>query len=183
MTVHRPPNLPSARQAYQCLISHFPSSLGACKLKLYIHYWLIDSCQNSVSLTSIPWPHRGLRYRPTEFECFLEVIRWQVATFQMIAGSSSFFFNAHKKVEFMCRTFKILISTWPRTRKFNRLLHAEKVIAFGFSHCQALITVYVQFLCSDWSRQVSSRGNFMQRLETCLLIAEADRVLCHLVMF
>ena len=23
----------------------------------------------------------------------------------------------------------------------------------------------------------------MQRLETCLLIAEADRVLCHLVMF
>ena len=31
--------------------------------------------------------------------------------------------------------------------------------------------------------QVSSCGKFMQRLETCLLIAEADRVLCHLVMF
>ena len=31
--------------------------------------------------------------------------------------------------------------------------------------------------------QVSSCGKFMQLLETCLLIAEADRVLCHLVMF
>ena len=31
--------------------------------------------------------------------------------------------------------------------------------------------------------QVSSCGKYMQHLETCLLIAEADRVLCHLVMF
>ena len=30
-------------------------------------------------LTSIAWPYRGLRYRPTEFECFFEGIRWQVA--------------------------------------------------------------------------------------------------------
>ena len=42
-------------------------------------------------LTSIAWPYRGLRYRPTEFECFFESIRWQVDTFQMIAGSSSIF--------------------------------------------------------------------------------------------
>ena len=40
---------------------------------------------------------------------------------------------------------------WPRTRKFNRLLHlpAGKAI---ISHCHALITLYVQFLCSDWSK-------------------------------
>ena len=30
---------------------------------------------------------------------------------------------------------------------------------------------------------VSSCEKFAQRLETCLLIAKADRVLCHLVMF
>ena len=52
----------------------------------------------------------------------------------------------------MSRTFKILISNWSRTRKFNRLLHAGKAIAFDFSHCHALITLYVQFLCSDWSK-------------------------------
>ena len=49
----------------------------------------------------------------------------------------------------MSRTFKILILNWPRTRKFNRLLHAGKAIAFD---CHALITFYVQFLCSDWSK-------------------------------
>ena len=54
----------------------------------------------------------------------------------------------------MSSTFKMLISNWPRTRKFNRLLHlhARKAIAFDFSHCHALITLYVQFLCSDWSK-------------------------------
>ena len=81
-------------------------------------------------------------------------------------------------------TLKILISNWPRTRKFNQLLHAGKAIAFDFSHCYALITLYVQYLfwlVKIW--QVSSCRKYMQRLETCLLIAEADRVLCHLVMF
>ena len=54
----------------------------------------------------------------------------------------------------MSRTFKMLISKWPWTRKFNRLLHlhARKAIAFDFSQCHALITLYVQFLCSDWSK-------------------------------
>ena len=52
----------------------------------------------------------------------------------------------------MSRTFKILISKWPRTRKFNRLLRVGKAIAFDFSHCHALITLSVQFLCSDWSK-------------------------------
>ena len=52
----------------------------------------------------------------------------------------------------MSLTFKILISNGPRTRKFNRLLHAGKAIALDFSHCHALITLYVQFLCSDWSK-------------------------------
>ena len=47
-----------------------------------------------------------------------------------------------------------LVSNWPRTRKFNWLLHlqAGKAITFDFSHCHALITLYVQFLCSDWSK-------------------------------
>ena len=46
----------------------------------------------------------------------------------------------------------MLISNLPRTRKFNRLLPAGKAITFDFSHSHALITLYVQFLCSDWSK-------------------------------
>ena len=58
-----------------------------------------------------------------------------------------------KYVVFMCRTIKILISNWPRSRKFSQLLQAGKTVAFDFSrHVHALVTFYVQFLCSDWSK-------------------------------
>ena len=58
-----------------------------------------------------------------------------------------------KYVEFMCRTFKILMSNWPRTRKFSQRLQAGNTVAFDFSHhVHALVTLYVQFLCSDWSK-------------------------------
>ena len=118
---------------------------------------------------------------------FFEVLRWQVTSFQMIAGSSFYIiFKIYMKyVVFICRTIKILISHWPRTRKFSQLLQAGKTVAFDFSHHgHALVTFYVQFfllwLVKIW--QVSSCGKFMQHLETCLT-AEADRVLCQLVMF
>ena len=53
----------------------------------------------------------------------------------------------------MCCTIKILISNWPRTRKFSQLLQAGKTVAFDFSHHgHALVTFYVQFLCSGWSK-------------------------------
>ena len=53
----------------------------------------------------------------------------------------------------MCRTIKILISNWPRTRNFSQLLQAGKTVAFDFSRdVHALVTLYVQFLCSDWSK-------------------------------
>ena len=53
----------------------------------------------------------------------------------------------------MCRTIKILISNWPLTRKFRQLLQAGKTVAFHFSrHVHELVTLYVQFLCSDWSK-------------------------------
>ena len=77
-----------------------------------------------------------------------------------------------KYVVFMCHAIKILISTWPRTRKFSQLLQAGKTVAFDFSHHgHTLVTLYVNFfllwLVKIW--QVSSCGKFMQHLETCLL--------------
>ena len=61
--------------------------------------------------------------------------------------------QAQVHVVFMCYTIKILIAKWPRTRKFSQLLQAGKTIAFDFSHHgHALVTLYVQFLCSDWSK-------------------------------
>ena len=51
----------------------------------------------------------------------------------------------------MCRTIKIFISNWPRTRKFSQLLQAGRTVVFDFAHHgHALVMLYVQFLCSDW---------------------------------
>ena len=74
-----------------------------------------------------------------------------------------------KEVVFMSRTFKILISKWPRTRKFNRLLHAGKAIAFDFSHCHALITLLSNFyvligknLTGEFMRKIyAASGNLL----------------------
>ena len=64
------------------------------------------------------------------------------------------FFLIHMKyVVFMCRTIKILISNWLRTRKYSQLLQEGTTVAFDFSHhVHALVTLYVHFLCSDWSK-------------------------------
>ena len=56
-------------------------------------------------------------------------------------------------VVFMCHTIKILISNWPRARKFSQPLQAGKTVAFDFSHHgHAMVKLYVQFLCSDWPK-------------------------------
>ena len=76
----------------------------------------------------------------------------------------------------------MLIWNWLRKRKFSQLLQAGKVVAFEFCrHGHALRPIFMLWLVKIW--QVSSCGKFMQHLEACLLIAEADSVLCHLVLF
>ena len=65
-----------------------------------------------------------------------------------------FFLKVHMKyVVYFCRTIKILISNWPRTRKFSQLLQAGKTVAFDFAHYDhALVALFVEFLCCDWSK-------------------------------
>ena len=73
----------------------------------------------------------------------------------------------------MCRTIKILISNWPRTRKFSQLLQAGKTVAFAFPHHgRALVTLFVQFLCSDWSK--FDRWVYAERLCSILNLVYFD---------
>ena len=51
------------------------------------------------------------------------------------------------------RTIKILISNRPRTGKFNQFFKKKKHVGMTISyHGHALVTFYVQCLCSDWSK-------------------------------
>ena len=150
--------------------------------------WSIDSWQNRIStdqyhltvLRAQVSTHRGgvlfLSYPLTNHQ------------FQMIVGSSLFFPKIHMKyVVFMPlwpRTVKILISNWPWTQKISQLFKTtggEDLFFHGYVLVM-LRPIFVLWLVKIW--QVSSYGKFMQHLESCFtLTAEADRLLCQLVMF
>ena len=136
--------------------------------------WSVDSCQNRVSADqyhlTIPWAqvstHRGRvffrSYSQTNYQ------------FQMITGSNLFFPMIHMKyVVFMSLwpcTVMILISNWPRTRKFSQFFKntgGEDLFLPRSRIGHALRPILMLWLVKIW--QVSSCGEFMQHLESCLL--------------
>ena len=115
-------------------------------------------------LTSIAWPYRGLRYRPTEFECFIEGIRWQVTTFQMIAGSSSIFL---KCIWNKSCSWAALLKCWFRTD-----LGRENSTGF-YIYMQGRQSLLTFLTVTRWSRSTSNSyvligqnltGEFMQKI-------------------
>ena len=138
-------------------ISYFLASLGAQENSDNAHILDINvviNCQNRVSADQHHLTVSRAQVSTHRGKVFFEVIRWQDTSFQMIAGSSLFFLKNHMKfVLLMFRTTKILILNWPRTPKFSQLLQAGKTVPFDFAHHgHALVTLYIQFLCSDWSK-------------------------------
>ena len=82
----------------------------------------------------------------------------------------------------MSRTIKFLISNWPRC-EYSASFYRQGSCFWPFSPWSrvghALRPIFMFWLVKSW--QVSSCGKFMQHLETWLLIAETDRVLCNIV--
>ena len=71
-------------------------------------------------------------------------------------------------------------------RKFRQLLQAGKKLLLTSHHGHVLVTLYVQFLCSYIGQNLT--GEFMRKIYAAssnlfTLTAEANSVLCHLVMF
>ena len=123
----RPPDRTSAPQAYQCLLSHFLALLGAQE-KLIAHQCVAINWE--LSKQGIRWPVSPGRIVGFAVDPSWSSIFWryplQVISFQRIAGSTwSLFFKIHMNcVVFMSlwpSTINILISNWPRTRKFSQL--------------------------------------------------------------
>ena len=104
VTVHRPPAArPSAPQGNQYSIPHFLTSLGAQE-DWYCTHIAHQGCDQLTAvktrLTSITWPRAQVS---THWgRVFFEVIRWQVTSFQMIAGSSLIFQFMWNLLCFIC---------------------------------------------------------------------------------
>ena len=143
----------------QCSISYFLASLGSEHRKTDTHIGhqccdQLTAVKTRYPLTSITWANRGLRCRPIEVKYLWSypLIRYWFSNDRRL--KFHFFKKIHKKyVVFLCRTIKILISNWPWTRKFSQLFKGGKTIAFDVAHhSHVLVTLNVQFLCSDWSK-------------------------------
>ena len=168
VTVHRPPARLFAPQGNQRLIltlsSHISIAHQCCDqltaVKKGIRWPVspdriacsgVDPSRSNIFLhifSNIFLQVSADKCRPIEVEYLFAVIRWQVTSFQMIAGSSLFFLIHMKSVVFcMCRTIKMLISNWPRKLKFSQFLQAGKT-------CQLLLTFLSKV--TRWSRSTSN---------------------------
>ena len=143
--------------------------------------WSINSCQNRVSADqyhpTVSWA-QVLAYRG---RVFLDFIRWQVTSFQMIAGLSLMFFNSY---EIFCVNLPNLI--WPRTRNSGSYYRQGRQLLSTFPT-----------MVTSWSRSTSNfyalivqnlRGELMRKTYAAswnlfTLTAEADSVLSQLVIF
>ena len=133
-------------------------------------------------LTSITWPYTRFSYRPTEFEYFLKlsadkllIFKWSQAQVQFLENWKFCLLAALLKFDFK------LTSEAKNSASFYR----QGSFFWPFSPLSRAVTIYIQFLCSDWSKidRWVHAGNLCNILKLFFLIAEADRVLCHLVMF
>ena len=153
--------------------------------------WSIDSCQNKVSADQYRWPYCGLRCPPIEVEYFFEVIRWQVTSFQMVAGSSLLFTKFIWNMLCSCHYGPALLRFWFQTNlgrenwaSYFRNTGGEDLFLPRSHVGHALRPIFMLWLVKIW--QVGSCGKFMQHLDSwsfVTLTAEADRVLCQLLMF
>ena len=133
----------------------------------------LTAVKTGYPLTSITWPYRGLRCWPIEVEYFLEVIRWQVTSFQ------NMFCVCDAQLKF-----------W-----FKTDLGRENSASYYRQVRQVLLTLLT--MVTRWSRSTSNfyaligqnwKGELMRKIYAAswilfTLTAEADRVLYELVMF
>ena len=128
---------------------------------------LIDSCQNRVSADQYHLNVSQAQFWPIEVNNFLKLSADKLLVFKWSQVQVDFFKIQMKYVVFMSlwpRTIKILVSNWPRTRKFSQ---SFKITGMGdlflpwlrsSSHFYALI-----------GRNLTGEFMFIQHLETCLL--------------
>ena len=149
--------------------------------------WSIDSCQNGVSADQCHLTVSRAKVSTHRGQVFFEVIRWQGTGFQMIAGSSLFFFKFIWNMLCLCAA---QLKFW-----FQTDLGRENSASHYRQGRQLLLTLLTMITC--WSRSSSNfyavigqnlTGEFMQKIHAAswilfTLTAEADRVLCQLMMF
>ena len=173
---------------FNLTLSSYIGSRGKLILHTYCTSMLsIDSCQNRVSSEQYDMTVSRAQVSTHRGRVFFEVIRWQGTSFQMIAGSSLIFLLFTWNM--LClRT--VQLKSW-----FQTDLGSENSASFYRQGRRLLLTFLTMVM--RWSPSTSNfyaligqnlTGEFMRKIYAASwnlfpLTAEADRVLCQLVMF
>ena len=160
VTVHRPieraSDRPLAPGGNQCLLSHFVASLGDreetnCTSML----WSTDTCQNRVSADQYHLTVPLAQVSTHRSRVFFEVIRWQITSFKWSQAQVYFFQGFISNMLCLCHYGPALLGFWFQTdlgrENSASFLKIQAGKTFSY-HGHALVTLYVQFLCSDWSK-------------------------------
>ena len=127
-------------------------------------FWFIDSCLKSVSADQYRLTVSRAQVSTHWVRVFFEVIRWQVATFQMIAGSSSIFL---KCIWNKSCSWAALLKFWFRTD-----LGRENSTGF-YIYMQGRQSLLTFLTVTRWSRSTSNfyvligqslTGEFMRKI-------------------
>ena len=191
MTVHRPPaDRPSAPQGDQCLLSGLPSCLGAQeKTNCTLMLWPIDSCQNRASADKYHLTVPRAQVSTHRGRVFFEVIRWQINSFKWSQARVYFFQWFTSNMLCLCHYGSALLGFW-----FQSDLGRENSASFFLKYRRG--RPYLTMV-TRWSRSTSNfytligqnltgefmRTNYAASWKLFTLTAEADRILCQLVMF
>ena len=147
--------------------------------------WSIDSCQNRVSADQYHLTVSRAQVSTHRGRVFFEVIRWQVTSFQMIAGS--IFLKFVWNMLCLCAA---QLKFW-----FQTDLGRENSASYLREGRQLLLTLLTIVMC--WSRSTFNfyaligqnwTGEFMPKIYAAsrilfTLTVKAYRFLCQLVMF
>ena len=117
--------------------------------------WSIDSCQNRVSADQYHLTVSRAQVSTHRGRVFFEVIRWQITSFKWSQAQVYFFQWFIWNMLCLCHYGPALLRFWFQTdlgrensASFLKI-QAGKTLSY---HGQVLVTLYVQFLWSDWSK-------------------------------
>ena len=117
--------------------------------------WSIDSCQNRVSADQYHMTVPRAQVSTHRGRVFFEVIGWQITSFKWSQTQVYFFQWFIWNMLCLCHYGPALLRFWFQTDLGRENLASFLKIQAGkiFSyHGHVLVTLCVQFLCSDWSK-------------------------------
>ena len=111
----------------------------------------LTAVKTGYPLTSSTWPYRGLRCSPIEVKYFLKLSADKLLVFKWSQARVWFFSFIWNMFCFWAAQLKFWFKT--DLGPENSASYYRQDSGFDFAHHgHALVTLYVHFLCSDWSK-------------------------------